>query len=111
MSKQIKDRFYKSKDLLKDFYGYFDCTQAGISKYLSKENFSKFWKSKIISIDILFDFFDSIGIRVGVTPSKFGNYWTIKVQRENKILIINDYCIRKDAVEAAVIKAIDIYEE
>ena len=80
---------------------------------LTKTEFVKICKKHSIYSQptILTEYFDSVKIKIAVTPAKFEEGWVSKITTEKEILIMNDYKNRTEAIIGALSRAVDIYEE
>ena len=82
---------------------------------MTKDSFTKFCRDYSIDVapSLLFDFFDSVGLKISIVPSsnKSGGFWSSRINTGEVIIIVNDYLERKEATLGALIKSIEIYNE
>ena len=76
-----------------------------------KTSFQKFCNKHYIDVSpsILFEFFDSISIKIAVMPTIDNEYWSCKIFTSNGIVIMNDFNSRKEAILGGLDKAFYIY--
>ena len=82
---------------------------------MTKDSFTKFCRDYSIDVapSLLFDFFDSVGLKISIVPSsnKSGGFWSSRINTGEVIIISNDYLERKEATLGALIKSIEIYND
>jgi hypothetical protein len=73
-------------------------------------SFEKFCNKNYIDVcpSLLFDFFDTINLKVAIIPSHDSDSWTCRIFTPKNI-IINEYESRKDATLNGLNKVIDLY--
>jgi len=76
-----------------------------------KTSFEKFCNKNYIDVCpyLLFDFFDSINLKISVSPILNADSWTCRIFTPKNI-IINEYNSRKEASLEGISKVIDLYE-
>lgn len=80
---------------------------------MTKDSFTKFCRDYSIDVapSLLFDFFDSVGLKISIVPSRSGDFWSSRINTGEVIIISNDYLERKEATLGALIKSIEIYND
>lgn len=77
---------------------------------IKRTSFQKFCNKNYIDVapTILFDFFDSINLKIAITPIENTDFWCCRIFLPKSILITEHYT-RKDATIQGLQKVVDLY--
>ena len=80
-------------------------------RYKIKTSFEKFCNKNYIDVSptILFDFFDSINLKIAIIPVANTDNWSCRIFTPKNIIILNEYYNRKEATLEALNRVIDLY--
>lgn len=80
-------------------------------KHRIKTSFEKFCNKHYIDVSpsILFEFFDSINIKIAILPLNNTDFWSCRIFTPNGIIILNDFYNRKDAILGGLDRGVYIY--
>jgi hypothetical protein len=109
---EIINSIYISKELSSEIIYHFDEVEVKTIN-INKDMFDKFYKRHKIHLHpcVLFDFFDTKGIKIAIFPVSNTEFWSGRIYTNNEIILMNDYTNRKEATIGALDRAIKIYKE
>lgn len=110
-SVKLLNKIHNNTKLCNDIIYYYERTIVQPTKTLTSNAFVKIMTKHHIDIhpSILFNFFDSVKIKITTFPVGKTDFWGSKIYFEDNVLVSNDYSDRNEATLGAIETAINIF--